>query len=173
MYGGLTAAVVRQSIYSTARFGFYDILKRQLGESRTQSIPYSRKVLATMISGTAGAIVACPTDVILVRMQADGRLPPEQRRGYRNVFHALYCVARDEGIGAWFRGIGPLMARGLGVTTAQFATYDQAKELIMNRFRVGDTFSLHIVCSLFAGFTAAVVSCPLDVIKVSATVIAA
>lgn len=102
-------------------------MKRQLGETKTERIPYSRKVIATMISGTTGAIFSCPTDVVLVRMQADGRLPLEKRRGYRNVIHALYRVARDEGFRSWFRGLGALVVRGLGVTTAQFATYDQAK----------------------------------------------
>lgn len=60
--------------------------------------------------------------MMLVRMQADGRLPPHQRRNYRNVFHGewgrgagderaeltettgLYRVARDEGVAGWYRG---------------------------------------------------------------------
>ena len=165
LYGGLSAAMLRQSIYSTTRFGIYDLMKRRLGESKTARIPYYRKVLATMAGGTAGAIVSCPTDVMLVRMQTDGRLPPAQRRGYRNVFHALYRVARDEGLRAWFRGLGPLMARGLGVTTAQFATYDQSKEVLQAKYYAADSLPLHISCSLIAGLAAAVVSTPLDVIK--------
>lgn len=109
-------------------------MKRRLGETKTARIPYSRKVIATMIGGTCGAIVSCPTDVVLVRMQADGRLPLEKRRGYRNVIHALYRVAREEGFRAWFRGLGALVVRGLGVTTAQFATYDQAKGFFILSF---------------------------------------
>jgi solute carrier family 25 oxoglutarate transporter 11 len=167
LYSGLSAAILRQSIYSTTRFGIYDIVKRRLGETKAQRIPYYRKVAATMIGGTMGAVVSCPTDVMLVRMQADGRLPIEQRRNYRNVFHALHRVARDEGLRAWFRGLGPLMVRGLSVTTAQFATYDQSKEFLQNTYQAKDTFGLHITSSLIAGFTAAIVSTPLDVIKVS------
>ena len=54
-----------------------------------------------------------------VRRQADGRLPVAQRRNYRNVVHGLYRVALDEGISAWYRGVGPLVTRGVLVTTAQ------------------------------------------------------
>lgn len=38
--------------------------------------------------------------------QADGKLPADQQRGYRGVFHALYRIARDEGVLAYWRGGG-------------------------------------------------------------------
>ena len=100
-------------------FGFYDVAKRALGESATQRLPYHRKVAATMLGGSCAALVACPADLMLVRMQADGRLPPAQRRNYRNVAHGLWRVAREEGVRAWYRGVGPLVVRGVLVTTAQ------------------------------------------------------
>lgn len=40
------------------------------------------------------------------RWQADGKLPKDQQRGYRSVFHALYRIARDEGVLAYWRGGG-------------------------------------------------------------------
>lgn len=42
-----------------------------------------------IISGGVGAFVGTPADVALVRMTADGRLPPEKRRNYKNVFNAM------------------------------------------------------------------------------------
>lgn len=38
--------------------------------------------------------------------QADGKLPKDQQRGYRGVFHALYRIARDEGVLTYWRGGG-------------------------------------------------------------------
>lgn len=38
------------------------------------------------------AVVGTPSDVALVRMQADATLPVEQRRNYRNVFQAIGFV---------------------------------------------------------------------------------
>lgn len=165
MYRGLSAGLMRQALYSTTRFGFYDIAKRALGETRTHPLPYYRKVMATMTGGSCAAAVACPADMMLVRMQADGRLPPAQRRNYRNVLHGLYRVAREEGIPAWYRGLGPLVVRGVLVTTAQFSTYDQVKETLIKQYGLKDTISTHFYSSLFAGVIAATVSTPCDVIK--------
>lgn len=41
-----------------------------------------------------------------MRWQADGKLPKDQQRGYRGVFHALYRIARDEGVLTYWRGGG-------------------------------------------------------------------
>lgn len=38
--------------------------------------------------------------------QADGKLPKNQQRGYRGVFHALYRIAKDEGVLTYWRGGG-------------------------------------------------------------------
>jgi hypothetical protein len=128
-------------------------------------LPYYRKVIATMIGGCCGSLVACPTDMMLVRMQADGRLPVHLQRRYRNVIHGLYRVAREEGILAWYRGLGPLVVRGVLVTTAQFSTYDQAKETLVHRFGYSDSKPIHFASSAIAGVVAAAVSTPCDVIK--------
>lgn len=49
-------------------------------------------------------------------LQADGKLPKDQQRGYRGVFHALYRIARDEGVLTYWRGggtTGELKPRGV------------------------------------------------------------
>jgi Mitochondrial carrier protein len=45
--------------------------------------------------------------VCMVRMQADGRLPAAERRGYANVADALARVAREEGVLTYWRGASP------------------------------------------------------------------
>lgn len=47
------------------------------------------KLVIGMIAGGIGAFIGTPAEVALIRMTADGRLPPEQRRNYKNVFNAL------------------------------------------------------------------------------------
>ena len=98
-------------------------------------------------------------------MQADGRLPVEQRRNYRNVFHGLWCVFRSEGVAGLYRGLGPLFTRGMMVTTAQFSTYDQAKEILIKKVGLDDNLPAHFGASSCAGLVAAIVSTPLDVFK--------
>ena len=43
-------------------------------------------------------ITGNPAEVCLVRMAADTRQPPEQRRNYKNIFDALKRVYQDEGL---------------------------------------------------------------------------
>lgn len=38
--------------------------------------------------------------------QADGKLPKDQQRGYRGVFHALYKIAKEEGVLTYWKGAG-------------------------------------------------------------------
>lgn len=50
-----------------------------------------------MLAGAGGAMVGSPADVILVRMQADGKLPVDQRRNYKNAFNGIFRIIKDEG----------------------------------------------------------------------------
>jgi len=164
-YRGLSATLVRQGLYSTTRFGCYDLTKKfLLKHTKNQNqnqLPYSRKIIATLAGGAVAATIACPADMMLVRMQAGGK----NRSAYRNVFQGLYTVAQQEGIKGWYRGLGPLVTRGMLVTTAQFSTYDQLKETLMLKYHLPDNTPTHFLSSFGAGLVAAMVSAPLDVIK--------
>ncbi len=51
-----------------------------------------------MLSGALAGIIGNPMDLSLVRMQADGSKPLDQRRNYKNVFDAMYRTAKSEGV---------------------------------------------------------------------------
>jgi len=51
-----------------------------------------------MTAGAIGAFVGTPAEISLIRMTADGRLPPDQQRGYTSVFNALGRITREEGL---------------------------------------------------------------------------
>ena len=69
------------------------------------------KMLAGILAGACGAIVGSPADLVLVRMQADGRLPPEQRYGYSNVVNGLSRIVSEEGPLSLWRGSSPTVVR--------------------------------------------------------------
>jgi hypothetical protein len=52
-------------------------------------------------------------------MQADGRLPLDKRRGYKNVFDGLTRIIKEEGIWSMFKGSSPNIMRGLLMTAGQ------------------------------------------------------
>ncbi|KAF7829291.1 mitochondrial uncoupling protein 5-like [Senna tora] len=149
LFSGVSATVLRQMLYSTTRMGLYDVLKQKWSDPNTKgSMPLSRKITAGLISGAVGAAIGNPADVAMVRMQADGRLPPAQRRNYSSVVDAITRMAKQE-----------------GVTASQLATYDQVKEAILEKGIMRDGLGTHVTASFAAGFVAAVASNPVDVIK--------
>ena len=134
-----------------------------------------------------GAIVGCPADVAMVRMQADGRVPEELRRNYKNGLDAVVRVSKEEGVMVLFRGLQPTVARATVITASQFAVYDQSKEVLclsvskltyfcflfsfrwwlFQSFRstLGPGTANHVASSALASVVAGITSNPFDVAK--------
>ena len=166
LFSGVSATVLRQTLYSTTRMGLYDVLKQKWSDPKTRgSMPLSRKIAAGLIAGGIGAAVGNPADVAMVRMQADGRLPPAQRRNYKSVVDAITRMAKQEGVTSLWRGSSLTVNRAMLVTASQLASYDQIKETILEKGVMRDGLGTHVTASFAAGFVAAVASNPVDVIK--------
>lgn len=129
------------------------------------TMPLSSKITAGLISGAVGAAIGNPADVAMVRMQADGRLPPASRRNYTSVVDAITRMSKQEGITSLWRGSSLTINRAMLVTASQLATYDQVKEAILKKGVMRDGLGTHVTASFAAGFVAAVASNPVDVIK--------
>lgn len=56
-----------------------------------------------MSAGAIGSFVGNPTEVALIRMTSDGRLPVDQRRNYSSVFNAIARIYKEEGVAALWR----------------------------------------------------------------------
>lgn len=169
MYTGLTAALFRQATYTTTRLGLYMTLFEMLTtEDRPPSFPL--KLGIACLSGAAGAIVGTPAEVALIRMTADGRRKPEERRNYRNVFNALARITREEGLVSLWKGCGPTVGRAVILNAAQLSVYSQAKEMLVNNIgyfnNLGDKdIRTHFVASLFSALICTIVSLPVDTVK--------
>lgn len=85
-----------------------------------------------MTAGAVGAFVGTPAEISLIRMTADGRLPPNERRNYKNVFDAMIRMVREEGLFVLWRGAIPTMGRAMVVNAAQLATYSQVSHFFVN-----------------------------------------
>ncbi|XP_052626004.1 mitochondrial uncoupling protein 5 isoform X3 [Lactuca sativa] len=165
LYSGVSATMLRQTLYSTTRMGLYDMLKTKWTDPNTGIIPLWQKITAGLIAGGIGAAVGNPADVAMVRMQADGRVPPAERRNYKSVFDAISRMVKNEGIGSLWRGSSLTVNRAMLVTASQLASYDQMKETILNRGWMKDGLGTHVTASFGAGFVAALMTNPVDVIK--------
>eukprot|EP01029_Cantina_marsupialis_P030288 TRINITY_DN8131_c0_g1_i1.p1 TRINITY_DN8131_c0_g1~~TRINITY_DN8131_c0_g1_i1.p1 ORF type:complete len:306 (+),score=83.23 TRINITY_DN8131_c0_g1_i1:261-1178(+) len=166
MYRGLSAALMRQATYTTIRLGLYDVVREAWAGSLPPSeLPFYKKASIGLLAGAIASFACCPVEVSLVRMQADGRLPVADRRGYKNVFNALYRIGAEEGAATYFRGATPTVARAMVVCMTQVAMYDQMKTVYKNYLGMKDGVPLHFAGALSAGLIYSYCSLPLDTAK--------
>ncbi|KAK1595018.1 mitochondrial carrier domain-containing protein [Colletotrichum navitas] len=166
LYNGLSASLLRQMTYSTVRFGAYEEMKVRATRANGGKAP-SFPVLVAMASasGFVGGISGNAADVLNVRMQQDAALPAAERRNYRHALEGMLRMAREEGLGSWFRGVLPNSMRAAAMTASQLASYDTFKGLLIGHTPMGDTLTTHFTASFLAGVMAATVTSPIDVIK--------
>ncbi|KAH9740581.1 mitochondrial dicarboxylate/tricarboxylate transporter dtc [Citrus sinensis] len=128
-YKGLSAGLLRQATYTTARLGSFRILTNKAIEANDgKPLPLYQKALCGLTAGAIGASVGSPADLALIRMQADATLPAAQRRNYTNAFQALYRIVADEGVLALWKGAGPTVVRAMALNMGMLASYDQSVE---------------------------------------------
>lgn len=170
LYVGLGTALTRQATYGTARIGLHRVLSDKWEKANNGPLPFYKKAMAGMASGALAVCIGCPFDVALVRIQNDGTLPLEQRRAYRNVFHALLRISKEEGVRSLWRGLAPNILRGMAMNVGMMSSYDQAKQLVTKHVthdpdEKKPSLKTSLLSSAIAGMTAAVGSLPFDLIK--------
>jgi len=169
-YAGLSAALMRQAVYGTARIGLHRSFSNALVQRNDgKPLSFGTKALSGMASGSIAVCIGTPFDVALVRMQSDSMRVVADRRNYKNVFDALIRVTRDEGFGKLYSGLMPNILRGMSMNVGMLACYDQAKEVVGNLLSDPDLtrpqLSTRMLSSCAAGFTAAAFSLPFDLLK--------
>jgi len=165
LYKGLSAGLLRQATYTTARLGLFNQFTIELKKFNNdgKAIPLYQKALAALTAGGLGALVGTPADLTLIRMQADNTLPVEQRRNYKGVADAFARIVREDGLGGLFRGATPTIVRAMSLNMGMLATNDQAKEMLQDMGYKGQTSVLG--GAFIAGIVASACSLPFDYVK--------
>jgi len=164
LYTGLSAGLLRQATYTTARLGLHSQFVQALKErNEGANLSLAQKAGAGLAAGGLGALVGSPADLSLIRMQADGTLPPDQRRNYRGVGHALVDIVKKDGVGGLFTGAGTTSVRAMALNMGMLASNDQAKEMMAANNVTG--FPATLGAASIAGFFASFFSLPFDYVK--------
>lgn len=165
LYKGLTASLLREGTYSTLRMGLYDVLKDVMHAEDPRTTPLWKKIVAGATAGALGSGIANPTDLVKVRMQAQGTGTAGHH--YRNMWQAFAQIYRAEGVRGLYKGVGPTTQRATLLTASQLASYDHIKHslLALQWLHFHEGIVTHFTASMLAGFIAAVVTSPVDVIK--------
>lgn len=163
LYKGLSPSVLREATYSTLRMGGYDMMKTYLGATDPKTTPLWKKLLAGATSGAFGACLANPADLVKVRMQAQAKAGGHKYSGLSDAFYSIYS---QDGVRGLYKGVWPSTQRAALLTATQLACYDHVKHFLLNSgIRKKDNIITHFCSSVVAGFFAAAVTSPFDVVK--------
>ena len=166
LYTGLSAGLLRQVTYTTARLGFFDTfmkgLKSRADHNGTQ-IGFRERAGAGLTAGGLAAVVGNPADLALIRMQSDGLKPAASRANYSSVFDALVRIAKGEGVTALWAGCLPTVVRAMALNFGQLTFFSEAKSQLKDTSLSPrmQTFAASCVSGFFASFF----SLPFDFIK--------
>lgn len=165
LWKGITPGIHRQILFGGLRIGLYEPIKNlYVGKDHEGDVPLHLKIAAGLTTGGLGIAVASPTDLVKVRMQAEGKLPAGVPRKYPSAMAAYGIIAKQEGVAALWTGLTPNVARNSVINAAELASYDQVKSSLMAA-GMEDGVLTHLLSGLGAGFVACCVGSPVDVVK--------
>ena len=167
LYTGLSAGLLRQAVYTTARLGFFDTFQNMLtkrAEAKGTKIGFAERSVAGLTAGGLAAMIGNPADLALIRMQSDGLKPRESRANYRSVFDALTRIAKGEGIGALWAGAYPTVIRAMALNLGQLSFFSESKAQLKVHTSLSET-QRTFGASAIAGFFASFLSLPFDFLK--------
>ena len=167
LYTGLSAGLLRQAVYTTARLGFFDTFMAALktrAESNGKSIGFKERAGAGLTAGGLAAMVGNPADLALIRMQSDGLKAKEMRANYNGVGDALTRIAKSEGILALWSGASPTVVRAMALNFGQLAFFSEAKSQLKTQTQLS-AMEQTLTASAIAGFFASFFSLPFDFVK--------
>ncbi|GKV05960.1 hypothetical protein SLEP1_g17906 [Rubroshorea leprosula] len=166
LWKGIVPGIHRQCLFGGLRIGLYEPVKDYyVGKDFVGDVPLSKKILAGLTTGALAITVANPTDLVKVRLQAEGKLPAGVPRRYSGALNAYSTIMRQEGIAALWTGLGPNIARNAIINAAELASYDQVKQTILKIPGFTDNVLTHLLAGLGAGFFAVCIGSPVDVVK--------
>jgi len=173
LYAGVSAAYLRQWLYGSCRMGLYSyLLEQQKIKHGADNISFGTKLGMGSISGGIGSFVGTPSEVALVRMAADSKLPSEQRRNYTSVVNCLQRIASEEGAINLWRGATPTVARATLLSSCQMGVTSQAKVYLSQKEawfgKNGQWLGgmpMMFCATLYSSFCANIVANPFDVLK--------
>ncbi|KAF2171420.1 hypothetical protein M409DRAFT_18537 [Zasmidium cellare ATCC 36951] len=166
LYTGLSAGLLRQAVYTTARLGFFDTFMKSLSASAEKDgrkVGFKERAAAGLTAGGLAAFVGNPADLALIRMQSDGLKPKAERANYRGVGDALMRIAKNEGVTRLWAGATPTVIRAMALNFGQLAFFSEAKAQLKDS-SLGPRAQT-LTASAVAGFFASFFSLPFDFIK--------
>lgn len=178
LYAGISAAYLRQWLYGSCRVGIYGFLLEQAQQKNVAAglpkdqIAFGAKLLMGMTSGGIGSFVGTPSELALVRMSNDSKLPPNQRRNYQGVVDCVKRIASEEGVTKLWTGAKVTVMRAMVLSACVLGCSSEIKLKLIGTGLFGTEGNLLLgglpllfVATLCSSFIANVFANPFDVVK--------
>eukprot|EP00826_Nyctotherus_ovalis_P055926 TRINITY_DN7481_c0_g1_i12.p1 TRINITY_DN7481_c0_g1~~TRINITY_DN7481_c0_g1_i12.p1 ORF type:complete len:266 (-),score=61.84 TRINITY_DN7481_c0_g1_i12:164-961(-) len=162
-YKGLSSALLKQVIYAGLRFGLFYAVVDGYRERRGRALRGGGMAMASLGAGAIGAFVTNPLELTIVRFQADGALPPDQKRNYKNWHDALRRIIRKEGFRSLWKGATPTIIKAMVMNLGLLVSYEECK-LRLKKY-LGNGYVTRISSSFLAGLLCSFLGLPFDNIK--------
>jgi solute carrier family 25 uncoupling protein 8/9 len=160
LWKGLIPGLHRQVLFGGLRIGLYTPVKQLYDPLGLPAL--ANKIAAGITTGFLAISVANPTDLVKVRLQAQGREGGAPK--YSSALGAYAKIAKEEGIAGLWTGYGANVGRNSIINAVELAGYDVVKENLIG-FGMPEDVRLHISSGLGAGFLAVCIGSPFDVVK--------
>jgi len=157
---GLSASICRELVYSGSRAGMY-VPVRNYYREKFGSESVMMKIAAAMTTGSIGAMIANPIDVVKIRLMVNPTT-------YPNLYRGMNVIIEQEGIKGLYKGLIPSTLRGATIACGEIATYDQSKTILRDVVKMPEGIVLHTIASIITGLVATTVSAPFDIVKTRA-----
>jgi solute carrier family 25 (mitochondrial 2-oxodicarboxylate transporter), member 21 len=110
MYNGMESTFWRHLWWNGGYFGCIYQVRALLPEAKTPQATLFNNFLSGMVGGFVGTLVNTPFDVVKSRIQSAPRIPGVAPK-YNWTYPSLVLMAREEGIGALYKGFVPKVLR--------------------------------------------------------------
>lgn len=172
---GLVASVIREGSKNFFRIGLFhpvlDVLHDR--EVHSTSPPIWKRMVAGSVSGSAGAIICNPIEIVKTRLQASSmQKSAVGYQGYRysGFVDAFRVIARKEGVSALWVGTGISTVRSILSTSVNMTVNSTLKEVALEDpqwswlgFKPGPLTDA--LCSLVSAFFTVAANNPADVVR--------
>ncbi|ORY57569.1 mitochondrial carrier domain-containing protein [Pseudomassariella vexata] len=110
MYNGLESTLWRHILWNAGYFGCIFQVRELLPQAKTKKGQVANDIMAGTVGGTVGTMVNTPMDVVKSRIQNSPKVAGAVPK-YNWAWPACATVAKEEGLGALYKGFLPKVLR--------------------------------------------------------------
>ena len=160
LYRGLPVAMVREASKNMFRIGLFAPILRALHPDPDHDgpAPAWKRFAAGTLTGALGAVASNPFDLVKTRMQV-----PAAMSAYASALPAFRDIARREGLGTFYRGVGASVARDMLGSSVNLTTQSMASEwFVKNHLLTPGSPALGAISGVLSAAAAVAVMQPID-----------